>query len=317
VPGFIKMVAARDDIRITKVWDHDPARAQRRATELNAKVVTEYAAILADPEIAAVAICTETNRHEPIALATATARKPVFIEKPLGFAAADALRMADAIEAAKIPFQTGYFMRSNPIMQFLKQQVAAGAFGKITRVRASNVHGAAMGGWFDTEWRWMADPSQSGCGGFGDLGTHVLDLMLWMFGQVSDVAASLSMGTGRYPGCDENGEAILNFKSGTIGTIAAGWDDVANPVGYQINGTEGIATVFNGQLYFQSKHVEGADGKTPWTTLPPAMPHAFELFLDAIVGKDVPLVTAKETAYRNVVMEAIYTAANSKTWTKC
>ena len=45
-----------------------------------------------------------------------------------------------------------------------------------------------------------------------------------------------------------------------------------------------------------------------------AGPHAFELFLDALVGKDVPLVTASEAAYRNVVMEALYTGAKLKSW---
>ena len=317
VPGFIKMIAARSDIKITQVWDHDAARAQMRCAEMNAKCVSDYAEILSDPLIEGVAICTETSRHEPIVLAAAKARKDMFVEKPLGFASADAGRMAGSIEAAGVKFQTGYFMRSDPIYRFLKQQVDAGAFGKITRVRASNVHAGALRGWFDTEWRWMADPAQSGCGGFGDLGTHALDLLIWMFGKVSEVTASLSMGTARYPGCDELGEAMIKFDSGILGTVAAGWDDVSNPVSYQINGTEGNATLFNGQLFFQSKLVEGADGKSAWTKLPPAMPHAFEIFLDAIVGKDVALITAKETAYRNVVVEAIYKAAKSGIWTKC
>ena len=314
VPGFIKMITPRSDVRITQVWDHDFARSEARSKELGAKQVAEYAEILADPNIAAVVICTETNRHEPIVLAAAKAHKAMFVEKPLGFAGGDAMKMADAIDAAKVKFQTGYFMRSQPIIQFLKQQVDAKVFGQITRVRTSNVHSGALGGWFDTEWRWMADPAQSGVGGFGDLGTHVLDLMLWMFGEVRDVTASLSMGVERYPGCDESGEGLVNFKSGVIGSIAAGWDDVANPVTFQINGTEGNATVFNGQLYFQSKHVDGADGRSAWTTLPVALPHAFELFLDSIAGKEISLITARETAYRNVVMEAMYAAAKKKTW---
>ena len=99
--------------------------------------------------------------------------------------------MAGAIEKNQLLFTTGYFMRTHPQNLFLKEQVAAGSFGKITRARGSNCHSGSLGGWFDTEWRWMADPAQAGCGAFGDLGTHVLDILLWLMGDVERVAASI------------------------------------------------------------------------------------------------------------------------------
>jgi predicted dehydrogenase len=205
-------------------------------------------------------------------------------------------------------------MRSSPVAQFLKAQVDSGAFGKITRVRGSNCHSGALGGWFDKEWRWMADPTIAGCGAFGDLGTHSLDLLIWLCGEVSAVTAQLDNGKARYPDCDETGEALLRFKSGAIGTLAAAWDDLANPVSLIISGTEAHAAVIDGELFFTCKNVEGADGKTPWTKLPAAKPHAFELFLDALVGKPAELVGAREAAYRNVVMEAMYEAAKEERW---
>ena len=138
----------------------------------------------------------------------------------------------------------------------------------------------------------MADPAIAGCGAFGDLGTHVLDILLWLFGDVERVIADINVVTGRYGECDESGEGLMKFTSGVVGTLAAGWVDVANPVTLMVSGTEGHAHVDNGQLYFQSSKVAGADGKQPWTDLPPAWPHAFELFLDAVMGKqDVPLVS--------------------------
>ena len=105
------------------------------------------------------------------------------------------------------------------------------------------------------------------------------------------------------------------FTNGVVGTLAAGWVDVANPVTVLVSGTEGHAYVRDGALYFQSKHVDGATGAAPWAALPEAWPHAFELFLDAVVGKpDVPLVTAQEAAARSAVMEAFYTAAARQAW---
>ena len=90
--------------------------------------------------------------------------------------------MAEAIEKANLLFTTGYFMRADAKHIFLKQQVAEGNFGKITRARGSNCHSGSLGGWFDTEWRWMADVKQAGVGGFGDLGTHGLDILMWWMG---------------------------------------------------------------------------------------------------------------------------------------
>ena len=136
-----------------------------------------------------------------------------------------------------------------------------------------------------------------------------------MMGEVSSVTADIEPGTARYPDCDETGEAILKFKNGVIGTMGAGWVDVANPVTLELSGTQGHALVMNGQLYFKSQSIEGADGKNPWINLPAPWPHAFELFLDAVVGKSgVPLVTAHEAAYRSTVMEALYMAAREKRW---
>jgi predicted dehydrogenase len=85
-------------------------------------------------------------------------------------------------------------------------------------------------------------------------------------------------------------------------------------VTYLISGTEGHAAVINGQLFFQSKRVDGADGKQPWTQLPPEKPAGFPAFLDAVTGKDVTLVTAREAAYRSAVMEAMYEGARQGKW---
>ncbi len=85
----------------------------------------DVAEIWADPAIEGVIICSETNRHEPLVLAAAGSGKHLFAEKPLGMGAVDAYRMADAIEDAGVLFQTGYFMRGNPIHLFLREQLAA------------------------------------------------------------------------------------------------------------------------------------------------------------------------------------------------
>jgi predicted dehydrogenase len=308
---------AQDNVKVKSVWDHDIARAEKRAPELKAQVVADVNQIWNDPQIDGVVICSETNRHLDLVLAGAAAKKHMFVEKPLGITAKESQTMADAIEEANLHFTTGYFMRTEPKHLFIKEQVEKGTLGKITRVRGSNCHSGSLGGWFDTEWRWMADPKQAGVGAFGDLGTHKLDILMWLMGDVEAVTGHIKVVTGRYDECDETGEAMLKFANGVTGTLAAGWVDVADPMQLMLSGTEGHISVFNGKLYFKSSKVEGANGKEPWTKMPSVPPAPLIQFVDAVAGKpDVPLVPVQEAAARVTVMEAIYKAAEKQKWVK-
>ncbi len=316
-PGYLNRVKKRPDVRIKYVWDHDAERAQQRAGETGAAVPPDLQTIWSDPEISAVIILSETNRHHDLVLAAAKAGKNIYAEKPLGISAAESKAMADAIEKAGVLFTTGYFMRTDAKHIFLKNEVAAGHFGTISRVRAANCHNGSLGGWFDKEWRWMADPKIAGVGAFGDLGTHKLDILMWLFGDIDSVTAEIQPVTHRYGDCDETGEAMIHFRSGIIGTLAAGWVDLENPVTLMISGTEGHALILNDQLFYRSDKVPGSDSKKPWTDLPPSPPEPMDQFLDAVGGaKDEPLVSPREAAARVAVMEAMYQAARSHKWVR-
>jgi len=314
-PGLADIMKRRNDARVKWVWDHDANRAQKYAGDLGAQVAGELRQIWTDPEIAAVIIYSETNRHHELVLAAAKAGKHMFVEKPLGITAKESAGMAEAIEKANLLFTTGYFMRTDPKHLFLKQEVAKGNFGQITRVRGSNCHAGSLGGWFDSDYRWMADPKIAGVGAFGDLGTHKLDILMWLFGDVEAATADVRSVTGRYGDCDETGEGLLQFKSGVIGTLGAGWVDIEDPVQLLISGTEGHAAVVDNHLYYRSKKLPGSDSKEPYTQLPPGLPPPMAQFLDAVGGaKDQPLVTPREAAARVSVMEAMYKGARERTW---
>jgi predicted dehydrogenase len=314
-PGFIKLLNGRSDAQVKYFWDHDPARAEKRAEELKSMVVRDLQTIWRDKDVKAVIICSETNRHPELVMEAAKARKHMFVEKPLGITARESFAMASEIEKAGLLFTTGYFNRTLPQHLFLKEQIAQGNLGKITRIRGSNCHNGSLGGWFDTEWRWMADPKVAGVGGFGDLGTHLLDILIWLIGDVERVAADIKVVTQRYGDCDESGEALVKFKNGVTGTLAAGWVDVADPVTLLVSGTEGHAMMLNGELYFKSQKVEGADGRKPWKQLPERLSAPLDMFVDAVLGKKgLPLVSPHEAAVRVSVMEAMYQAAKQKAW---
>lgn len=306
-PGFINTVLERK-YKCAGVYDHDAARAAKNAEKLGGEVRT-LQDLVADRSVDGWIICSETIHHLELVTALAPTGKPIFVEKPMGANGEQSKAIADIFESNGLTFQTGYFSRGRSGFRTLKKLVNDGHFGKITRVRASNCHNGALGGWFDGEWRWMADRGQSGVGAFGDLGTHSLDIMMWIFGDVASVTGVLDNGTARYPGCEELGEALLKFKSGVIGVLAAGWDDVTDPVRLQISGTKGHATLGSELL------VAGEDGKLePYLTPEPDIPAGLNSFFDFIEGKSAELVTAKEAAARDRVMSAIYKAASENSW---
>ena len=127
-PGFMELMKMRNDARVKFVWGHDAARAKSFADKLGAQVADNPAQVWADPEISAVVIFSETDRHHDLVLAAAKAGKNMFAEKPLGITAKESREMAEAIEKAGVIFTTGYFMRTDPKHIFLKREIAAGQF---------------------------------------------------------------------------------------------------------------------------------------------------------------------------------------------
>jgi len=167
----------------------------------------------------------------------------------------------------------------------------------------------------------MTDPGRAGSGAFGDLGTHILDILLWLHDSpIKLVTATMDTSIQRYgPNCDEYGQGMLRFEDSVLAVLSAGWVDYADPVKVVVSGTAGYARLIEDRLYFQSEHVPGSDGKTPWRDLPGPQPHAFDIFLNAITepgaDRDFPgLVSPAEAALRSRVMEALYQAAAAKTW---
>jgi predicted dehydrogenase len=316
-PGYLDIVRKRPDVRLKYVWDHNPERAEALAKNAGAQAVADLKTIWEDKEVSAVVILSETNRHHELVLAATKAGKNLFVEKPLGITSRESREMAGAIEKAGLIFTTGYFSRTDPKHLFLKQEVAAGHFGKITRVRASNCHNGSLQGWFDKEWRWMTDPKLAGVGAFGDLGTHKLDILMWLFGGIESVTADIQPVTHRYGDCDETGEALIRFQNGIIGTLAAGWVDLEDPVKLLISGTEGHAVIYNEQLFYSSEKLAGSDSRKPLKNLPSAPKVPMQQFLDAVAGsKNEPLVTPREAAARVAVMQAMYEGARKRTWVK-
>ena len=104
MPHFAKLLKERPGFEVVSVWDHDASRAEKYAKELGCGVAASCEALCRDGSADAVVVCSETDRHKGIVPLAAKAGKHLFVEKPLGFSAADALAMADAVREAGVLF---------------------------------------------------------------------------------------------------------------------------------------------------------------------------------------------------------------------
>src|SRR5690606_5016628 len=95
-PNLVRNFAELDDCRVVAVCDRDPERL-RRATKRHPALRTaqDAAALIADPEVHAVAIATPVASHFDLALAALQAGKHVLVEKPLTATAEQASRLVD------------------------------------------------------------------------------------------------------------------------------------------------------------------------------------------------------------------------------
>lgn len=313
-PKFVTMLLEREDVRVKSVWDHDGARAAKNAALLGMLAAPDLLSIWTDDEVQAVIICSETSMHHDLVTAAVGSGKDLFVEKPLAIDGGEAQELAAAIDAAGVIFSTGFFMRGTPAYRFIRDEIAAGSFGTITRIDVSISHPGALEGWFDDEWRWLTDPSLAGYGALGDLGGHGVDLILWLLGYVADprrVSAWTGTVSGRYGGIDEFGRAQLEFPDGMIASVWASWAELANPVQLLVAGTDAQATVIDGRLAYR----RSGDTGDMDVTLPPPLPHAFELFLDAVTGKAATeVVGATQAARCSAIIEAAYQAVEDEGW---
>lgn len=194
----LKSLAQSDLIEIAALCD--PSRDNCRAA---LKVCPQAARVedmngLLDMNLDAVVIATPSAQHAEQACAALAAGVPVFCQKPLALSAAATRRVIEAARAADCLLGVDLSYRHLRGLARLRRMVSDGAIGRV--FAADLVFHNAYG----PDKSWYYDKAGAGGGCVIDLGTHLVDLMLWVLGypHVKNVASHLF--AGGLPLCDRS-----------------------------------------------------------------------------------------------------------------
>jgi len=211
---------------VTAAADPDPSGIDRVAAILGG-VEHRYpdgGSLIADPDVDAVAVVTPTRFHRDLILATASAGKPLFAEKPLAPSFATVCEVADAVRAAAIPTQVGFQSRFHPILRQVQSWIADGAFGAPMAYLIRDDQFWPTGAVVDGHTSWRSDRSVAGGGALLEHSIHSCDIAGWLFGPVVRVSAV----TRRVFGFDVEDVAIATIEhaNGVVGTITSVFNGV-------------------------------------------------------------------------------------------
>ncbi len=198
-------------------------------------------ALMNDPEVDAVYIATPPDSHEDYTLKVAQVGKPVYVEKPMARTYAECQSMVDACKAANVPLFVAYYRRMLPRFLKIKELVASGAIGEprfvqVTLYQKLTINPANL--------PWRVVPQIAGAGVFLDLASHILDVLDYILGPVSDAQA---------------------FAGNQAGKYAA--EDIVSGTWHYESGVQGVGTwCFNAYRNYDYNELVGSTGKLTFST---------------------------------------------------
>jgi predicted dehydrogenase len=169
----------------------------------------------------AAVVCL-SNREGPAAIVElAKAGKHVLAEKPVAAGAADGRRIAEAVAASGIAFQTGYMWRYDEIVNRLRRMREQGAFGKLINIEMTFATSDIARRGSD---HYLFDPAESKDGFFSWLACHWLDTLLYVTGQAIVGVTARTGVFGAVPARVEDGGAVIfDLEGGGIATFVGGY----------------------------------------------------------------------------------------------
>lgn len=255
-----------------------------------------------DSGLDAVSICTPNCYHYPQTAAALKKNVHVLCEKPMAATPGECTRMIAAAKRKKRVLQINQTLRYLPVYQTMAELVHKGAIGEPLHVRCIRAGGSTP----DTGWspgaKWFVSKKFQG-GLILDIAVHMMDLMRWVAGDITHVAAYVDSRLKRID-VPDNVTAMARFANGATGILELSWTFPVGAGYFEIYGTKG--TLRQG---FDPGHAieiitsggKGGNQKVARPALKKRVKTSQQGFVNAILGK-APSATPGELGRNAVAM---------------
>ncbi len=328
IPGLAKL----SNVKMTAFCDIVEERAAKGAKAhgvADAKVYTDYRKMLAKEKLDVVHVCTPNSSHAEITVAALEAGCHVMCEKPMAKTADGARQMLAAARRTGKKLSVGYQSRYRADAQYLKAMCDNGELGDIYYARALAIRRRAV-----PTWGVFLDAEAQGGGPLIDIGTHALDLTLWLMnnyepeyavGSVYRKLADRENAANAWGPWDpkeytveDSAFGFVKFKNGATVVLESSWALNSLQVGEAqciLCGTEAGADMLdglriNGEKYSRlyTNKVDLSAGGVAFYEGTSTNPSDLEaaLWIDAIINDTDPLVKPEQALVVSEILEAIY-----------
>jgi len=305
--------------------------AKKYGTE-DAKVYVDYKELLKDNTIDVIHVCTPNKSHAPISIAALESGKHVMCEKPMTKTAADARAMLEAAKRTGKKLTIGYQNRQRKEIRHLKTLCDDGVLGKIYFGKAHAIRRRAV-----PTWGVFMNEEEQGGGPLIDIGTHALDLTLWMMNnyEVESVTGNCHYELGKRPNSanawgpwnpdeytvEDSAFGFIKMKNGATIILESSW--AINLVDSReatctLAGTEAGADFFDGMRIngeeYSKLYVKKIDMNTAGVDFyegvsgDDASLLDMAQWIDAVVNDKDPTVLPEQALVVSEILEAIYTS---------
>lgn len=190
-----------------------------RISGLGIKTYQDYRAMITKEKPDAVIVALPNHLHAECSVTSSESGCDIFMEKPLARNSEEAKRIADHVRKTGVKLMVGMCHRFVRGCQKLKEEIDVGTLGRVDFASALWFTGPFTSGKGVPEW--MFDPTKVGGGALLDSGCHIIDLLMWFFGDVRSVLGHTESIFDL--GYDDYAEVLMRFRNGVNALAVVSW----------------------------------------------------------------------------------------------
>jgi len=246
-------------------------------------------------EVDCISTAVADAGHARSALEALDSGLPVFAEKPLARTLAEAESMLARARAAAVPAVVNFSKRNAPAVALARRLVSEGRLGMVHGAAFSYLQSwllnDAWGKWDLTpRWRWRVVPGTSTEGVIGDLGSHIMDSVRFILGEIRSVSCSVTAFTPdpdrpegqRVP---DSCAAVFRMEPGFLVSARASWraPGSLDAFAFTIEGDYGALAADIADSRDSVRFFDSSSGA--WSVLKaPSVPSTYERFVGEVRG---------------------------------